>query len=90
MKEESVSGFDPREFSAIMADAPAPGVQFPQPLINPPQVQQAPQAPNAPHVPEAPQVPQVPEAPQAVNPPAQAAGRVAPALQPVQVNAADA
>ena len=68
-------GFDPREFSAIMAEAPAPGVQFPQPLVNPPQ---------------APQAPQVPQAPQAVNPPAQAADQMAPALQHVQVNAADA
>ena len=74
----SLFGFDPREFSAIMAEALAPGVQFPQPLVSPPQ---------APQVPKAPQVPQ---APQAVNPPAQAAGQMAPAPQPVHVNAADA
>ena len=70
MKEGSISLVsDPSEFSAIMAEAPVPGVQFPQLLVNPPQV---------------------PQAPQAVTPPAQAAGQVAPAPQPVQVNAADA
>ena len=31
-----------------MAEVPAPGVQFPQPLVNPPQVPQAPQAMNPP------------------------------------------
>ena len=53
---------------SIMADAPAPGAQFPQPLVNPPQV------------------PQAPQAPQAVNPPAQAAGRVAPGSGLLPVN----
>ena len=55
-----------------MAEAPAPGVQFPQPLVNPPQVLKAPQAP------------------QAMNPPARAAGQIAPAPQLVQVNVANA
>ena len=58
-----------------MAEAPAPGVQFPQPLVNPPQV---------------PQVLQAPQAPQAMNPPARAAGQIAPARQLVQVNVANA
>ena len=59
MKEGSVSGFDPHEFSAIRVDPLATGVQFPQLLVNPPQV---------------PQAPQLPQAPQAVNSPAQASG----------------
>ena len=71
MKEFSLD-FDPRELSAIMAEAQA---QFPQPLVNPPRVPQAPQAS---------------QVPQAVNPPAQAADRVSLAPQPVQINAADA
>ena len=58
-----------------MAEAPAPVVQFPQPLVNPPQV---------------PQVLQAPQAPQAMNPPARAAGQIAPAPQLVQVNVANA
>ena len=58
-----------------MAEAPAPGVQFPQPLVIPPQV---------------PQVLQAPQAPQAMNPPARAAGQIAPAPQLVQVNVANA
>ena len=58
-----------------MAEAPAPGVQFPQPSVNPPQV---------------PQVLQAPQAPQAMNPPARAAGQIAPAPQLVQVNVANA
>ena len=62
MKEGSVSGFDPHKFSAIRVDPLATGVQFPQLLVNPPQV------------PQAPQLPQAPQAPQAVNSPAQASG----------------
>ena len=58
-----------------MAEAPAPVVQFSQPLVNPPQV---------------PQVLQAPQAPQAMNPPARAAGQIAPAPQLVQVNVANA
>ena len=61
--------------SAVMAEVPAPGVQFPQPLVNPPQVAQ---------------VAQVAQAPQAMNPPAQAADEIAPTPQPLQVNVANA
>ena len=43
-----------------------------------------------PQVPQAPQGPHVAQAPQAVNPPGQAAGRVAPGSALLQVNAADA
>ena len=65
MKEGSVSRLDPRKFSAIMADAPAPGVQFPQPLVNPPQVPQVPEVPQASQVAQVPQAPQAPQVPQA-------------------------
>ena len=58
-----------------MAEAPAPGVQFPQPLVIPPQV---------------PQVLQAPQAPQAMNPPTRTACQIAPAPQLVQVNVANA
>ena len=34
--------------SAVMAEVPAPGVQFPQPLVNPPQVAQVAQVAQVP------------------------------------------
>ena len=68
------SVFDPREFSRIMAEAPAPGVQFSQPLVNPPaqgpqvpQVAPAAQAPQAAHVAQAASVPQAVQVAQAAQ-----------------------
>ena len=75
MKEGSLSLVLTHANFAVMAEAPAQVVQFPQPLVNPPQV---------------PQVLQAPQAPQAMNPPARAAGQIAPAPQLVQVNVANA
>ena len=56
------SVFDPREFSRIMAEAPAPGVQFPQPLVNPPA-----QGPQVPQIAQAAQVPQAVQVAQAAQ-----------------------
>ncbi|KAJ7318923.1 Spindle and kinetochore-associated protein 1 [Desmophyllum pertusum] len=67
-----------------MAEAPAPGVQFPQPLVNPPaQGPQVPQVAQAAQVPQAAQVAQAAQVPQAVQV-AQAA-QVLPAAQGVPV-----
>ena len=43
----SLFGFLTHANFAVMAEAPAPGVQVPQSLVNPPQVPQLPQAPQA-------------------------------------------
>ena len=78
------SVFDPREFSRIMAEAQAPGVQFPQPLVNPPaQGPQVPQVAQAAQVPQAAQVAQAAQVPQAVQ--VSQAGQVLPAAQGVPV-----
>lgn len=61
-----------------MAEAPAPGVQFPQPLVNPPA-----RGPQLPQVAQAAQVPQPTQVPQAAQV-AQAA-QVLPAAQGVPV-----
>ena len=67
-----------------MAEAPAPGVQFPQPLVHPPaRGPQVPQVAQAAQVPQATQVPQAAQVPQAVQV-AQAA-QVLPAVQGVPV-----
>ena len=57
----SLFGFLTHANFAVMAEVPAPGVQVPQPLVNPPQI---------------PQVTQLQQAPQAMNPPARAAGQI--------------
>ena len=67
-----------------MAEAPAPGVQFPQPLVNPPaRGPQVPQVAQAGQVPQAAQVPHAAQVPQAAQV-AQAA-QVLPAAQGVPV-----
>ena len=67
-----------------MAEAPAPGVQFPQPLVNPPaRGPQVPQVAQAAQVPQPAQVSQAAQVPQAVQV-AQAA-QVLPAAQGVPV-----
>ena len=67
-----------------MAEAPAPGVQFPQPLVNPPaRGPQLPQVAQAAQVPQPVQVPQAAQVAQAVQV-AQAA-QVLPAAQGVPV-----
>ena len=48
----SVFGFLTHANFADMAEAPAPGVQVPQPLVNPPQIPQVPQLPQAMNPPE--------------------------------------